>query len=263
MALPLSEKDMDRTTGWLYDDKTIHAGFDYPVDKFTPVYAVRAGRILRKVDHHKNLPSSKDGAKGAPPNFVLLGITYKAQPATVVYLHVSPHVPVKEGDEVDAGDLVALSGHNGHSTGPHLHVSVLKGHHHLDPFDYLDDLEDGSHPPKDGLASNGLTIYPPSLAYGKEKPGVLDSGDVVVADLQVGTRDSDSVRRLQHRLNQIPRKGGLHLPVTGDYRAKTRDEVIKWQVHVRHNERGSGLADGNVHRRQAKALFRSPGFTVI
>jgi murein DD-endopeptidase MepM/ murein hydrolase activator NlpD len=265
MATPLSKNHMKHTTEWLYKDKkqTIHAGFDYPVDMHTPVYAVRAGRILKKVDNIKNLAVDKDGESGDPPNYILLGIRYKGQPATVVYLHVSPHLPVREGDEVEAGDWIGLSGHNGHSTGPHLHVSALKGHNHTRAFAYLDDLKNGSKPPKDGLASNNLTIYPPSLVYGLEKPGKLDGGDVVVADLKFGTRDSDSVRKLQHVLNRIPRKGGRHLPVNGDYRARTRDQVITWQVQVRHQKPGSARADGNVHPHQAEILFKSPPFTLI
>jgi hypothetical protein len=262
MALPMSKQHMTLGTQWLYKDGTIHAAYDYPTDIFTPVYAVRAGRILRVVNNVPNMDKDEDGKSHDPLNFVLLGITYKNAPATVVYLHVSPvpHSPVREGDHVRAGDLIALSGHNGHSTGPHLHVSVLKGHHRLGPFDYLHGLKNNSKPPKDGLASNNLTIYPPRLVYGQEKPGRLDGGEVVVAELKHGTKDSVSVRRLQHVLNGIPRKGGRHLDITGDYRAATRDEVIKWQVHVRGHKAGSAQADGDVHRRQAEVLFRSsPG----
>jgi murein DD-endopeptidase MepM/ murein hydrolase activator NlpD len=253
-------------TRWLYNDGTIHAGHDHPTIIGTPVYAVRSGTILNVVNHIKNLGVNENGEKGDPPNFVMLGITYKHKPATVVYLHVSPvpDSPVRRGDEVMAGDLIALSGHNGHSEGPHLHVSALTGRAQLDkPFHYLDGLRNNSKQPTNGLARNGFTIYPPRLVYGQEKSSVLDGGDVVMADLHVGTRDSDSVRRLQRLLNRMPRKHGRHLKVTGDYRAATRDEVRKWQVHVRHNDPDSPLADGNVHRNQARVLFRDPAFRLI
>jgi hypothetical protein len=263
MALPMSKQHMQLGTEWLYKDKTIHAGYDFGVDMHTPVFAVRAGRILKKVDTIENLGVNEDGEKGDDPNYVLLGITYKGKPATVVYLHVSPHLPVKEGDEVDAGDLIALSGHNGHSTGPHLHISALTGHNRLGPFDYLDDLKDNSKPPADGVASNGFTIYPPRLVYGRERPGKLDGGDVVVDELQIGTRNSDSVRKLQHVLNRIPLKGGVHLEVTGDYRAKTRDQVKRWQVQVRHQQPGSAKANGNVGPRQAELLFKRPPYRLV
>lgn len=265
MATPLSSEHMKRTTGWVYDDEahTIHAGYDYPVDMHTPLYAVRGGRILKMRDTIENLPADKDGKKGDPPNFVLLGITYKGKPATVVYLHVSPNAPVREGDKVAAGDLVALSGHNGHSTGPHFHVSVMTGHHHVKPFDYLTSLKDNSKPPKNGLASNGLTVYPPTLVYGQEGPHRLDSGDVVVADLVVGTRDSVSVRRLQRLLNRTALDGGRHLVVDGHYSKATRAQVRRWQLQKRHLKPDSPKADGNVHPKQAEALFTSPQFHLI
>lgn len=245
---------MNRTAGWLYSSGAIHAGFDYGVDIGTPVFAVRGGRILRTVDHIPNLDPASDGKSGDPPNFILQAIRYKNQPATVLYLHVSPQLPVQEGDEVQAGDRIALSGHNGHSTGPHLHISVMKGHNHLAPFDYLRGLSDHTKAPH-GLASNGLTIYPPSLVYGRGQPSKLARGDVVLADLKFGTTDSDSVRRLQHRLNGIRLEGGAELPVTGNYLERTRAEVTKWQVQKRHAEPGSPQADGNVRPRQAEALF--------
>lgn len=265
MATPLSSEHMKRTTGWVYDDKahTIHAGYDYPVDLHTPLYAVRGGRILKKRDTIKNLAVTKDGKSGDPPNFVLLGITYKGKPATVVYLHVSPHSPVREGDEVAAGDLIALSGHNGHSTGPHFHISVMKGHDHVKPFDYLTGLEDNSKPPKGGLAPNGLTIYPPSLAFGTEGPHRLDGGDVVVADLVFGTRDSVSVRKLQRLMNRMPLDGGRHLVVDGHYSKATRAQVLRWQLQKRHLAPGSPKADGNVHPKQAEALFDSQRFHLV
>src|SRR5215510_11412489 len=84
--------------------------------------------ILRIVDNIRNMDPSEDGKSGDDPNFILQGIMYKGSPATVVYMHVSPNVMVKEGEEVEAGHQIARSGHNGHSTGPHLHISVMKGH---------------------------------------------------------------------------------------------------------------------------------------
>jgi hypothetical protein len=254
MALPLRKKDLNRTAGWLYSSGNIHAGYDYAVDIGTPVFAVRGGRILRTVDDIPNLKPDRDGKSGDPPNFVLQAIRYKGKPATVVYLHLSPDIPVKAGDEVKAGEQIALSGHNGHSTGPHLHISVIKGHDHLGPFDYLRDLEDGSKAPH-GLAPNGLTLYPPSLVYGRKHPNRLAGGDVVVADLAFGTLHSDSVRRLQHRLNKIHLDGGAELPVTGNYLEQTRSEVTKWQVQRRHATPGSPDADGNIHPAQAEVLF--------
>ena len=42
----------------------------------------------------------------------------------VTYGHVSKYDYFQEGDRVNAGDLVALSGNEGDSTGPHLHLQI-------------------------------------------------------------------------------------------------------------------------------------------
>lgn len=45
---------------------------------------------------------------------------------------------VSEGDEVRAGEAIALSGNSGRSTGPHLHYEIRLNDTPVDPFKYLD-----------------------------------------------------------------------------------------------------------------------------
>lgn len=45
---------------------------------------------------------------------------------------------VKKGDEVTAGDVIALSGSSGRSTGPHVHYEIRLGDVPVDPLKYLD-----------------------------------------------------------------------------------------------------------------------------
>ena len=252
MSLPLAERRLNLTAGWKYSSGAIHAGFDYAVPIGIPVFAVQDGHILKTRDTIPNMRADQDGQSGDPPNFVLLGITFRGEPATVVYLHVSPDLPVREGDKVEAGQRIASTGHNGHSTGPHLHVSVLKGHNHENPFDYLNGLSDATEQPRHGLAANGLTIFPPRLVYGRRG---FARGEVKVAELTFGTRNSDSVRRLQVRLNQISLVHGVDLPVTGNYLDMTRAEVKKWQLQKDQAEPGSATAQGDLTAAQAKRLF--------
>jgi murein DD-endopeptidase MepM/ murein hydrolase activator NlpD len=222
---------------------------------------VRNGIILDVVDTIPNMGSDEQGKTGDPPNFILQGITYNNELATVVYMHVSPGALVKKGDRVKAGQQIALSGFNGHATGPHLHIAAMTKHR-LRPFEYLDSLADNSDAPTDAVASNGICIYPPSRLYRRQAAKGASAGVVNVAELRFGTRASDSVRRLQRRLNGIPLDGGVELPLTGNYLEQTQAEVIRWQVQKRGLEPGSPMADGNVHPKQARFLF-GKRFTLV
>jgi murein DD-endopeptidase MepM/ murein hydrolase activator NlpD len=44
---------------------------------------------------------------------------------------------VKEGDQVEKGDVISLTGNSGHSTGPHLHYEVHKNGEPVDPATYI------------------------------------------------------------------------------------------------------------------------------
>ena len=54
------------------------------------------------------------------------------------YGHASKNL-VKAGDTVKRGDVIALMGSTGRSTGPHLHFEVMTStpHHRVNPFDYV------------------------------------------------------------------------------------------------------------------------------
>ena len=55
---------------------------------------------------------------------------------TVSYCHLS-EVLVKEKEDVHAGDVVAISGSTGRSTGPHLHITVKKNGDYFNPYKLL------------------------------------------------------------------------------------------------------------------------------
>jgi hypothetical protein len=52
------------------------------------------------------------------------------------YHHLS-QILVKEGDLVNAGQLIGKSGRTGQVSGPHLHFSILKDNEHVDPYPFL------------------------------------------------------------------------------------------------------------------------------
>ncbi len=99
----------------------MHKGLDFADPVGTPVYAVAAGVV------------SYVGPKSGYGNAVEVdhgdGVVSR-------YGHLSAAKAV-EGQLVKKGDLVALSGNTGRSTGPHLHLEILKNGEQLNPREYL------------------------------------------------------------------------------------------------------------------------------
>jgi len=54
-----------------------------------------------------------------------------------IYSHLS-QILVSNKDAVSQGQAIGRVGNSGRSTGPHLHLEVLKNHTHVDPLNHLD-----------------------------------------------------------------------------------------------------------------------------
>jgi murein DD-endopeptidase MepM/ murein hydrolase activator NlpD len=253
-------------TKWRYSKGGLHAAFDYPVPIGTSVFAVGDGRVLAFHDGVSNKPKQ---VTGAPSNWVLLGITHAGRDVSVLYQHLSPGIDVKEGQKVKAGQKLADSGSSGNATGPHLHVAAMWGHRDAATrYAYLNGIGSKEGVPTDGTASNEICIFPPSIVYdqvaapdGRTAAAKVDpwsSGLVFVDKLRFGTHDSDSVRRLQDRLNHISLRDGKNLRITGTYDIETKNEATKWQIQKDACAPGSAGADGNIGSKQARKLFTAP-----
>lgn len=81
-------------------------------------------------------------------------------------------------------------------------------------------------------------------------------GPVYVNRLHTGVTNSDSVRMLQQRLNEVR---GAGLPITGNYLSQTESAVRAWQRSI--GDTGSA-ADGNMGPRQSARLFPSHRYSV-
>lgn len=96
--------------------------YDFSVPQGTPVYSMESGVVIRIVQHYSIAHQNKalmdqvnkveilhdDGSFGS-------------------YVHLKAQsVSLKLCQRVSAGTQVGLSGHNGYSTGPHLHVDVIR-----------------------------------------------------------------------------------------------------------------------------------------
>ncbi|HYA97036.1 MAG TPA: M23 family metallopeptidase, partial [Methylomirabilota bacterium] len=88
--------------------QSTHQGLDFRVPSGTPVAAVNRGKVLLA------RPLFFEG------NCVVID---HGQGLLTLYLHLSKF-SVKEGDEVEKGQQVGLSGGTGRATGPHLHLAV-------------------------------------------------------------------------------------------------------------------------------------------
>lgn len=105
-----------------FKGKTTHFGqnlyaVDFDMPEGTPVCAARDGVVVEiKQD------SSRNGRKPEDNNYLLV---YHSDGTIGNYGHLQQSgVTVRVGDQVKAGDLLALSGNTGFSSGPHLHFDV-------------------------------------------------------------------------------------------------------------------------------------------
>ncbi|EFI42496.1 peptidase, M23 family [Peptoniphilus sp. oral taxon 386 str. F0131] len=97
-----------------------HSGVDIPAPNGTPVVAARAGTVImaRAMSGYGNVVMVDHGD------------------IVTVYAHNSS-IKVKVGQSVSQGDIVALVGSTGLSTGPHLHFEVRINGQTVDPMGYL------------------------------------------------------------------------------------------------------------------------------
>jgi len=111
--------------GGVFWANVVHTGIDIPVKTGTPVNAAAGGRVnwagyglLRGIDD----PDDPYGLAVV----IRHDFGYQGQTLYTVYGHLS-RIDVSEGQHVESGDILGLSGATGHVTGPHLHFEVRIG----------------------------------------------------------------------------------------------------------------------------------------
>ena len=99
-----------------------HRGLDYAGAAGSPVIAPAAGRValVGKV------------SQGFRVHGNAVGIDH-GQGVTSIFLHLN-RINVKEGDFVQAGNLIGTVGSTGASTGPHLHWGLYVNGKSIDPM---------------------------------------------------------------------------------------------------------------------------------
>lgn len=122
---PVTTRRISSAYGWRKNPtgpgNQVHIGQDYALACGSPVYAAETGRVI------------VSGWHGHSGNRVTLDHGNNVQTG---YSH-NTKLLVKIGDEVEQGELIALVGTTGNSTGCHLHFEVIIDGRWHDPRNYL------------------------------------------------------------------------------------------------------------------------------
>jgi hypothetical protein len=107
-------------------EQDAHLGIDFSVNSGTPVLAAAAGTVIW-ADYGLlyNSVNYLDDPYGISV-VIRHDFGYDGERLFTLYAHLS-EAKVEPGDRVERGELIALSGNTGLSTGPHLHFEVRVG----------------------------------------------------------------------------------------------------------------------------------------
>ncbi len=119
LAWPVDPAVITQKFGKTVDSKRLyavgtHSGADFRAVVGTPVYAVADGTVEGTGDTDKTCPRASFG------KWVFIRHNNGLSTA---YGHLSL-IKASQGQTVSKGDLIAYSGNSGHTTGPHLHLTV-------------------------------------------------------------------------------------------------------------------------------------------
>ena len=98
--------------------QSFHTGVDFDGEIGTPIHAAGAGKVI---------------FSGRRSGYGLLLIIDHSNGLTTYYGHCS-RLLLQQGDRVRRGEVIALMGVTGRTTGSHLHFEPRKHGRHFDPF---------------------------------------------------------------------------------------------------------------------------------
>jgi len=145
-----------------------HHGVDYPANKGTPILAIESGTVIQSnyIGRYGNLVEIDHGN----------GFTTK-------YGHAS-QLLVNVGQQVQQGQVIALVGSTGYSTGPHLHFEISQVGQLMSPSEFLKDgiqlIQSNQKFPLKIKQVPTRTINDSELSHTNFKP-YFKQGEIVVA----------------------------------------------------------------------------------
>ncbi len=142
---PISVKQSYLSSGFglryhpIHKRRKMHTGIDFGARTGTPIYATGGGKVTKVSTSYYGYGKQIEIDHG-------FGLKTK-------YAHLSAF-KVKVGQRVKRGELIALSGNTGTSSGPHLHYEVHKNRKKVNPIHYFyQDISDGEYEKLVKLAS--------------------------------------------------------------------------------------------------------------
>lgn len=146
-----------------------HKATDWWYKYGTPLVAPENGKVIRILGNEYTPGNTHPLAKG----YVIeiegeSGLQHE-------YWHIMPYLPVKVGDIVTRGQIVAYMGNSGNVLsngkyvpvadrtkapyyGTHLHQNVIRGEEYLDPYILIDMTEEPAYTIVDQLSAMGKTV---------------------------------------------------------------------------------------------------------
>jgi murein DD-endopeptidase MepM/ murein hydrolase activator NlpD len=113
-----------------YNGYAGHTGVDFAIPLGTDVVAVKAGTVV--------ISDALKYSNGKYKSYGEYVVIDHHDGTMTLYAHgLADSRTVVEGDEVEQGDVIMLSGSTGNSTGPHLHFEVRVNGKCVEPSQYL------------------------------------------------------------------------------------------------------------------------------
>ena len=196
---------------------------DFVLPTGTPVWAAREGVVARVVDGF-----TEGGLDPALMNSANLVAVLHADGTFALYVHLSPGIPVKEGERVARGQVIGASGHTGFSSGPHLHFVVCRN------------------------GVDGVTSIP--FRFGA--PGT--AGFLPKIGSYVGFPPRPTIELAFYDASGKPIRPGVALPVRAGEEARIRVEARRdgGSVRLSVQDRGIGVAKAE-HKKIFEKFYRA------
>lgn len=125
LARPLDRATISSLFGYRVNPLTgkysFHSGLDLAAAQGSSIYAVLGGTV------------SFTGYESGYGNYIIIDHT---DGISSLYAHCS-ELLASTGDAVEKGDVIALVGSTGSSTGPHLHIELRKNNKRCDPYELI------------------------------------------------------------------------------------------------------------------------------